>query len=185
MIITETVYLFSFQAKQKDGRNQSEASTTASPGAEEEPFSWPGPKTLHLRRTSQGFGFTLRHFIVYPPESAVHNSLKVNKQSLRTLGPKYTTTKQATCSSLQFRCIYLYHCKLCVHVFKDATWIWELKKKQNRLFRSLLFSFTLVVLTWSDQFAFFLVLLLVLCDCGLVFNRPEIIAIGQSSRPQS
>uniref|UniRef100_UPI0037E792DF rho GTPase-activating protein 21a isoform X1 n=1 Tax=Semicossyphus pulcher TaxID=241346 RepID=UPI0037E792DF len=48
----------------------------ASPGAEEEPFSWPGPKTLHLRRTSQGFGFTLRHFIVYPPESAVHNSLK-------------------------------------------------------------------------------------------------------------
>uniref|UniRef100_A0A3Q1JRY1 Uncharacterized protein n=1 Tax=Anabas testudineus TaxID=64144 RepID=A0A3Q1JRY1_ANATE len=80
MIITETVYLFSFQAKQKDGRNQSEASTTASPGAEEEPFSWPGPKTLHLRRTSQGFGFTLRHFIVYPPESAVHNSLKVNKQ---------------------------------------------------------------------------------------------------------
>uniref|UniRef100_A0A3Q1JRX2 Uncharacterized protein n=1 Tax=Anabas testudineus TaxID=64144 RepID=A0A3Q1JRX2_ANATE len=57
-----------------------EASTTASPGAEEEPFSWPGPKTLHLRRTSQGFGFTLRHFIVYPPESAVHNSLKVNKQ---------------------------------------------------------------------------------------------------------
>ncbi|XP_035655754.1 rho GTPase-activating protein 21-like isoform X2 [Oncorhynchus keta] len=39
---------------------------------EEEPFSWPGPKTLSLRRTSQGFGFTLRHFIVYPPESAVH-----------------------------------------------------------------------------------------------------------------
>uniref|UniRef100_A0A668A8D8 Rho GTPase activating protein 21 n=1 Tax=Myripristis murdjan TaxID=586833 RepID=A0A668A8D8_9TELE len=46
------------------------------PGGEEEPFSWPGPKTLHLRRTSQGFGFTLRHFIVYPPESAVHSSLK-------------------------------------------------------------------------------------------------------------
>ncbi|XP_071340792.1 rho GTPase-activating protein 21a isoform X2 [Trachinotus anak] len=64
------------RAKQKDGRDQSEASATASPGAEEEPFSWPGPKTLHLRRTSQGFGFTLRHFIVYPPESAVHNSLK-------------------------------------------------------------------------------------------------------------
>ncbi|KAM4604862.1 rho GTPase-activating protein 21 [Polymixia lowei] len=42
--------------------------------AEEEPFSWPGPKTVLLRRTSQGFGFTLRHFIVYPPESAVHCS---------------------------------------------------------------------------------------------------------------
>ncbi|KAA0718848.1 Rho GTPase-activating protein 21 [Triplophysa tibetana] len=43
---------------------------------EEEPFSWPGPKTLRLRRTSQGFGFTLRHFIVYPPESAVHSNFK-------------------------------------------------------------------------------------------------------------
>uniref|UniRef100_A0A672T148 Rho GTPase activating protein 21 n=1 Tax=Sinocyclocheilus grahami TaxID=75366 RepID=A0A672T148_SINGR len=42
----------------------------------DEPFSWPGPKTLHLRRTSQGFGFTLRHFIVYPPESAVNSSFK-------------------------------------------------------------------------------------------------------------
>ena len=49
-----------------------------SPGAvEEEAFSWPGPKTLGLRRTALGFGFTLRHFIVYPPESAVHSSLKV------------------------------------------------------------------------------------------------------------
>ncbi|KAM9844437.1 rho GTPase-activating protein 21 [Aulostomus maculatus] len=39
---------------------------------EEEPFSWPRPKTVLLRRTSQGFGFTLRHFIVYPPESTMH-----------------------------------------------------------------------------------------------------------------
>uniref|UniRef100_A0A4W5KDV3 Rho GTPase activating protein 21b n=1 Tax=Hucho hucho TaxID=62062 RepID=A0A4W5KDV3_9TELE len=45
---------------------------TCQSGGEEEPFSWLGPKTIHLRRTSQGFGFTLRHFIVYPPESAVH-----------------------------------------------------------------------------------------------------------------
>uniref|UniRef100_A0A665X5W8 Rho GTPase activating protein 21a n=1 Tax=Echeneis naucrates TaxID=173247 RepID=A0A665X5W8_ECHNA len=71
------------QAKQKDGRDQSEASAAASPGGEEEPFSWPGPKTLHLRRTSQGFGFTLRHFIVYPPESAVHNSLKDEENGSR------------------------------------------------------------------------------------------------------
>ncbi|TRY58511.1 hypothetical protein DNTS_004924 [Danionella cerebrum] len=63
------------QAKQKDGCERSEASAL-SPAAEEEPFSWPGPKTLHLRRTSLGFGFTLRHFIVYPPESAVQSSLK-------------------------------------------------------------------------------------------------------------
>ncbi|XP_036934709.1 rho GTPase-activating protein 21-like isoform X5 [Acanthopagrus latus] len=73
----------SCEAKQKDGRDQSEASTAASPGPEEEPFSWPGPKTLHLRRTSQGFGFTLRHFIVYPPESAVHNSLKDEENGSR------------------------------------------------------------------------------------------------------
>ncbi|KAF5890526.1 rho GTPase-activating protein 21-like isoform X3 [Clarias magur] len=42
--------------------------------AEDETFSWPGPKTVLLRRTNQGFGFTLRHFIVYPPESAVHST---------------------------------------------------------------------------------------------------------------
>uniref|UniRef100_A0A3Q3JDS9 Rho GTPase activating protein 21a n=1 Tax=Monopterus albus TaxID=43700 RepID=A0A3Q3JDS9_MONAL len=73
-------------AKHKDGHNQSEASAATSPGAEEEPFSWPGPKTLHLRRTSQGFGFTLRHFIVYPPESALLTPLM-------TLGSKYSKTK--------------------------------------------------------------------------------------------
>lgn len=38
----------------------------------EEEFSWPRPKTVLLRRTPQGFGFTLRHFIVYPPESSMH-----------------------------------------------------------------------------------------------------------------
>uniref|UniRef100_A0A671KYE3 Rho GTPase-activating protein 21-like n=1 Tax=Sinocyclocheilus anshuiensis TaxID=1608454 RepID=A0A671KYE3_9TELE len=51
--------------------------------AEEEHFSWPGPKTLHLHRTSHGFGFTLRHFIVYPPESAVQSSLKDEDNSSR------------------------------------------------------------------------------------------------------
>ncbi|XP_077364644.1 rho GTPase-activating protein 21-like isoform X2 [Festucalex cinctus] len=74
------------QAKQKDGTDPSETSAVApSPGPqeEEEPFSWPGPKTLCLRRTSQGFGFTLRHFIVYPPESAVHNSLKDEENGSR------------------------------------------------------------------------------------------------------
>jgi hypothetical protein len=39
---------------------------------------WQGPRTLLLHKSLQdGFGFTLRHFIVYPPESAVHCSLKV------------------------------------------------------------------------------------------------------------
>ncbi|XP_014441441.1 rho GTPase-activating protein 21 isoform X2 [Tupaia chinensis] len=59
-------------SKNKDGKEQSE---TVSP-SEDETFSWPGPKTVMLKRTSQGFGFTLRHFIVYPPESAIHFSYK-------------------------------------------------------------------------------------------------------------
>uniref|UniRef100_A0A8C1WJ77 Rho GTPase activating protein 21a n=1 Tax=Cyprinus carpio TaxID=7962 RepID=A0A8C1WJ77_CYPCA len=71
-------------AKQKDGCEHSEASAL-SPAAEEDPFSWPGPKTLHLRRTSHGFGFTLRHFIVYPPESAVQSSLKVSPQPTKVV----------------------------------------------------------------------------------------------------
>ncbi|XP_076851819.1 rho GTPase-activating protein 23 isoform X2 [Brachyhypopomus gauderio] len=45
-------------------------------GADGRGVSWQGPRTLVLRKNSQGFGFTLRHFIVYPPESAVHCSLK-------------------------------------------------------------------------------------------------------------
>ncbi|KAM4687931.1 rho GTPase-activating protein 21 isoform 2-T2 [Discoglossus pictus] len=59
-------------SKNKDGREQSEM---VSP-TEEEVFSWPGPKAVSLRRASEGFGFTLRHFIVYPPESAVQTSIK-------------------------------------------------------------------------------------------------------------
>nr|KAF6499015.1 Rho GTPase activating protein 21 [Molossus molossus] len=59
-------------SKSRDGKEQSE---TVSP-PEDEAFSWPGPKTVMLKRTSQGFGFTLRHFIVYPPESAIQFSYK-------------------------------------------------------------------------------------------------------------
>ncbi|XP_023573895.1 rho GTPase-activating protein 23 [Octodon degus] len=41
------------------------------------PMPWQGPRTLLLHKSLQdGFGFTLRHFIVYPPESAIHCSLK-------------------------------------------------------------------------------------------------------------
>jgi hypothetical protein len=32
---------------------------------------WTGPRTVTVPRAAYGFGFTLRHFIVYPPESAV------------------------------------------------------------------------------------------------------------------
>ncbi|XP_022065196.2 rho GTPase-activating protein 23-like isoform X4 [Acanthochromis polyacanthus] len=39
---------------------------------EVEGVSWQGPRTIFLQKNSQGFGFTLRHFIVYPPESSLH-----------------------------------------------------------------------------------------------------------------
>ncbi|XP_064844550.1 rho GTPase-activating protein 23-like isoform X5 [Oncorhynchus masou masou] len=45
-------------------------------GGEGVGVGWQGPRTLLLQKNSQGFGFTLRHFIVYPPESALHTSLK-------------------------------------------------------------------------------------------------------------
>ena len=32
---------------------------------------WQGPHTVIVHRADGGFGFTLRHFIVYPPESAI------------------------------------------------------------------------------------------------------------------
>ena len=31
---------------------------------------WPSPRTVFVPRNDSGYGFTLRHFIVYPPESA-------------------------------------------------------------------------------------------------------------------
>ncbi|KAG9276785.1 rho GTPase-activating protein 21-like [Astyanax mexicanus] len=65
-LICDLYCAFNSQGKQKDGCDHTE-SCLVSPGTEE-PFSWPGPKTLRLRRNSQGFGFTLRHFIVYPPD---------------------------------------------------------------------------------------------------------------------
>ncbi|CAF94636.1 unnamed protein product, partial [Tetraodon nigroviridis] len=46
------------------------------PGREGVGVGWRGPRTLVLHKNSQGFGFTLRHFIVYPPESTLHANLK-------------------------------------------------------------------------------------------------------------
>ncbi|XP_014438707.1 rho GTPase-activating protein 23 [Tupaia chinensis] len=52
------------------------------------PLPWQGPRTLLLHKSPQdGFGFTLRHFIVYPPESAVHCSLKEEDNGGRGGGP--------------------------------------------------------------------------------------------------
>ncbi|KAM9214944.1 rho GTPase-activating protein 23 [Leptosomus discolor] len=64
----------------------------ASPNANappEGPFPWVGPKTVVLRKSSQGgFGFTLRHFIVYPPESAVHSTTKEEENGNRAGPPR-------------------------------------------------------------------------------------------------
>ncbi|XP_043530559.1 rho GTPase-activating protein 23-like [Chiloscyllium plagiosum] len=57
---------------QRDEKNPNENANLV----QNEIFSWPGPKTLLLQKNSQGFGFTLRHFIVYPPESTLHPSFK-------------------------------------------------------------------------------------------------------------
>ncbi|XP_066498174.1 rho GTPase-activating protein 23 isoform X2 [Hoplias malabaricus] len=64
------------------GRRDGTSSSSENPrpvlvgGADGRGMSWQGPRTLVLHKNSQGFGFTLRHFIVYPPESALHTSLK-------------------------------------------------------------------------------------------------------------
>ncbi|XP_073533623.1 rho GTPase-activating protein 21 isoform X4 [Phyllobates terribilis] len=71
-------------SKNKDGREHSEM---VSP-TEEEVFCWPGPKNVMLRRASEGFGFTLRHFIVYPPESAVQTSIKDEENGNRGGRPR-------------------------------------------------------------------------------------------------
>ncbi|XP_022528509.2 rho GTPase-activating protein 23 isoform X2 [Astyanax mexicanus] len=64
------------------GRRDGTSSSSENPrpvvvgGSDGRGMSWQGPRTLLLQKNSQGFGFTLRHFIVYPPESALHTSLK-------------------------------------------------------------------------------------------------------------
>uniref|UniRef100_A0A2R9AQU9 Rho GTPase activating protein 21 n=1 Tax=Pan paniscus TaxID=9597 RepID=A0A2R9AQU9_PANPA len=75
------------------GKEQSETVSLS----KDETFSWPGPKTVMLKRTSQDFGFTLRHFIVYPPESAIQFSYKDEENGNRgkPLGPNgYHFVKQ-------------------------------------------------------------------------------------------
>ncbi|XP_057201013.1 rho GTPase-activating protein 23 isoform X4 [Triplophysa rosa] len=70
------------QTYRAKGRRDGISSSSENPrpvvrsGAEGLGVSWQGPRTLVLHKNSQGFGFTLRHFIVYPPESALHTNLK-------------------------------------------------------------------------------------------------------------
>ncbi|KAJ8414291.1 hypothetical protein AAFF_G00051610 [Aldrovandia affinis] len=57
----------------RDGISSSNENARPASG---EGVAWQGPRTVVLHKNSQGFGFTLRHFIVYPPESALHANLK-------------------------------------------------------------------------------------------------------------
>uniref|UniRef100_A0A8B9R614 Rho GTPase activating protein 23a n=1 Tax=Astyanax mexicanus TaxID=7994 RepID=A0A8B9R614_ASTMX len=72
--------------EQAKGRRDGTSSSSENPrpvvvgGSDGRGMSWQGPRTLLLQKNSQGFGFTLRHFIVYPPESALHTSLKAYSQ---------------------------------------------------------------------------------------------------------
>ena len=43
-------------------------------------LSWPGPRTVVVRRTDHGFGFTLRHFIVYPPDTSAQIQVRRNRR---------------------------------------------------------------------------------------------------------
>ncbi|KAJ8364489.1 hypothetical protein SKAU_G00133200 [Synaphobranchus kaupii] len=62
-----------FAKGRRDGISSSNENARPASG---EGLAWQGPRTVVLHKNSQGFGFTLRHFIVYPPESALHTSLK-------------------------------------------------------------------------------------------------------------
>ncbi|XP_063076699.1 rho GTPase-activating protein 23-like [Engraulis encrasicolus] len=48
---------------------------------------WAGPRNLLLRKGAEchGFGFTLRHFIVYPPESAIRDEINGNQRGLEPM----------------------------------------------------------------------------------------------------
>ncbi|XP_044300673.1 rho GTPase-activating protein 23 isoform X4 [Varanus komodoensis] len=64
---------------------QRDGTATNANAAPVESFPWVGPKTVVLHKNTQGgYGFTLRHFIVYPPESAVHSNMKEEENGNRT-----------------------------------------------------------------------------------------------------
>ncbi|XP_036394757.1 rho GTPase-activating protein 23-like [Megalops cyprinoides] len=65
-----------WQPRAKGRRDGISSSNENARPASGEGLAWQGPRTVVLHKNSQGFGFTLRHFIVYPPESALHTSLK-------------------------------------------------------------------------------------------------------------
>ncbi|XP_035389482.1 LOW QUALITY PROTEIN: rho GTPase-activating protein 23 [Electrophorus electricus] len=65
-----------YLCRAKEQRDEVPSSNESAHPASAEGVAWKGPRTVVVQKNTQGFGFTLRHFIVYPPESAFHSSLK-------------------------------------------------------------------------------------------------------------
>ncbi|XP_061769931.1 rho GTPase-activating protein 23-like isoform X2 [Nerophis ophidion] len=52
--------------------------------------SWCGLRTVDLHKNLQGFGFTLRHFLVYPPESSFQNiKVEDNGNAVKKCGQQF------------------------------------------------------------------------------------------------
>ncbi|XP_058877453.1 rho GTPase-activating protein 23-like isoform X3 [Acipenser ruthenus] len=62
------------ETEAKGRRDGAPSSNERARPASGERLQWPGPSSLVLHKNSQGFGFTLRHVIAFPPESVVHCS---------------------------------------------------------------------------------------------------------------
>ncbi|XP_077160151.1 rho GTPase-activating protein 21 isoform X2 [Paroedura picta] len=73
---------------QASKNTEKEQNEPASVLADEEADCSSRIKNITLRRSLHGYGFTLRHFIVYPPESAVQSSLKDEENGNNTGKPR-------------------------------------------------------------------------------------------------
>ncbi|GAB1603437.1 rho GTPase-activating protein 21-A-like isoform X5 [Argonauta hians] len=88
---------------QVDGDNpvsssSSGAATTSSPNV---PSVWSGPHTVVVPRTDAGFGFTLRHFIVYPPESSATSQAQDGASDADENDPEVRRHKRTKLSDLE------------------------------------------------------------------------------------
>lgn len=64
-------------------------------------ISWSGPRTVIVPRTEAGFGFTLRHFIVYPPESSISSQIQDGEAIVDENDPEVRRHKRTKLSDLE------------------------------------------------------------------------------------
>lgn len=73
IIFNPNLFFVLFQAKGlRDGMVSSNENVRTQLLGEVEGVSKQGPQTVVLQKSQQGFGFTLRHFILYPPSLQTH-----------------------------------------------------------------------------------------------------------------